>query len=339
MALKYLKQNLKNLLPNLILVWLSIIIYNQNNYYSNFLHKETQTILIFFALTYTASGLLFSIYHSSKKIIDTKGLKIFQFFMRNYKNIFSKKRTGLNITPEEKTTILFIVVKFFFLPLMINFAINNLTTMIYYSDLIKNSISTIEPNIDFFNIITFPLMLALIFFIDTSYFSFGYIFESGFLKNKVRSVEPTILGWIVALASYPPFAFYIGDYLKWYANDMVEFSNGVGTFILRITIIILLLFYLSATIALGAKCSNLTNRGIVSRGPYAYVRHPAYITKNIGWWLTLIPIMSIPAFISMSIWSFVYYLRAITEEKHLLKDQEYREYCKKVKYRFIPYAV
>jgi len=75
------------------------------------------------------------------------------------------------------------------------------------------------------------------------------------------------------------------------------------------------------------------------RGPYAYIRHPAYIAKNLGWWLTLIPIMSAPVFISMSIWSYVYYLRAITEERHLLKDKDYRGYCKNVKYKFIPCVI
>ena len=32
----------------------------------------------------------------------------------------------------------------------------------------------------------------------------------------------------------------------------------------------------------------------------------------------------------------LYYLRAITEERHLSIDPEYREYCKRAPYRFIP---
>ena len=35
-------------------------------------------------------------------------------------------------------------------------------------------------------------------------------------------------------------------------------------------------------------------------------------------------------------WVYIYYLRAITEERHLIKDPEYQEYAKKVKHRFIP---
>jgi protein-S-isoprenylcysteine O-methyltransferase Ste14 len=32
----------------------------------------------------------------------------------------------------------------------------------------------------------------------------------------------------------------------------------------------------------------------------------------------------------------LYYWRAITEERHLMRDEEYRRYMKKVRYRFIP---
>jgi protein-S-isoprenylcysteine O-methyltransferase Ste14 len=38
----------------------------------------------------------------------------------------------------------------------------------------------------------------------------------------------------------------------------------------------------------------------------------------------------------MSFWSLLYFLRAITEERHLGNDPDYREYCKKVRYRFVP---
>lgn len=173
--------------------------------------------------------------------------------------------------------------------------------------------------------------------IDTLYFAFGYSIESGELKNKILSVEPTFLGWFVALICYPPLNTQMTRFTDWYANDYVMFGSDGITCIIRMIIVSLLLIYVGATIALGAKCSNLTNRGIVSRGPYAIIRHPAYISKNLAWWITIIPIASLPAILSMSAWSFIYHLRSITEEKHLMKDKNYQKYCKKVKYRYIPY--
>jgi protein-S-isoprenylcysteine O-methyltransferase Ste14 len=35
-------------------------------------------------------------------------------------------------------------------------------------------------------------------------------------------------------------------------------------------------------------------------------------------------------------WATLYFLRALTEEKFLMRDPDYVAYCKKVKYRFIP---
>ena len=178
--------------------------------------------------------------------------------------------------------------------------------------------------------------LVIIFFIDTLYFSFGYSVEAGFLNNKVRSVEPTIFGWAVALICYPPFNGLVSDYVTWYANNMVNFSTNFITLIFRILIVGLLSLYLWGTLSLGTRCSNLTNRGIVSWGAYGVVRHPAYIGKVSSWWLMAIPIFNVYVFVSMILWTGIYFARAITEERHLMQDPDYVEYVKKVKYRFIP---
>jgi len=77
------------------------------------------------------------------------------------------------------------------------------------------------------------------------------------------------------------------------------------------------------------------------------VRHPAYFCKNIAWWIGGLPILIssilnfdfktfIFAFLSLSTWSFIYYLRAKTEENHLSLDKDYINYKKKVKYMFLP---
>jgi len=306
-------QKFKPYILNLILIWLAILFYRTNNHYLNFLRTETQTAILFLAIVYTLLGFLY--YLNSPSIKSKKSLK---------------------------TSVLFMLVKIFFLPIMLNFTLNNLGAFKnQFSSLTINSLLTING----FNMVLFPFLLTTIFLIDTLWFSFGYTFESGFLKNNIRSVEPTILGWAVALICYPPFnsfatnginIFGLPLRLNWYSNDYVLFSTPLITFIIRLLVLLSLGVYVSATLALGTKCSNLTNRGIVSRGPYSIIRHPAYISKNLAWWLTIIPVLSLPAILSMGAWTFIYHLRTITEERHLSLDKDYIEYKKKVKWRYVP---
>lgn len=230
--------------------------------------------------------------------------------------------TSFKLEKEEKTAFLFMLVKLFFLPTMLNFCYENISFLI------------INLNMPFY-----PLIFTMLFTIDTLVFCFGYAFEFKFLKNVVKSVEPTLFGWAVALICYPPFNQWVGKYIPWGANDYVVFWNVKITIIIRIILILLLLIYVWATIALGTKSSNLTNRGIVRKFPYSMVRHPAYISKNLIWWLTLLPVINVPFALGMLFWTVIYYFRALTEERHLKHDPEYIEYCQKVKYKFIPYLV
>ena len=338
MIAKRLIAALKNYLPNLILLWLAILLYRYNSYYINFLGSNTQKVLIYLALAYTLSFPIYVIYPPKE---EGKGLIIFRAMKRivpelhSYlKNWVFRPRPFPKLEPREKTSLLFLLVKIFFLPIMLNFLFTNFFSLKKYLGSLNQEIF----NIDYFLFIIYPASLALLFLIDTSYFSFGYVFEAGFLKNKVRSVDPTLFGWAVALICYPPFSGFAIKYIPWYANEYIELPSSHWTAILRVAVLLFVIIYVWATVALGAKCSNLTNRGIISKGPYAFVRHPAYISKNIVWWLVVIPIMNVYVFFAMLGWSVIYYFRAITEERHLLKDRDYVEYYKKVKYKFIPFV-
>jgi len=235
---------------------------------------------------------------------------------------------------EQRLALLFAAVKAYFLPIILNFFFSNLSNLSIYLNSWQNQ--RLVPEL--FPYFVFPLLVALIFVVDTLYFSFGYAVEAGFLRNNVRSVEPTVFRWAVALMSYPPFSTYMVQFIGWYPDLHMDFSPLWLVTVMRAAILALLLVYVAATIALGAKCSNLTNRGIVSSGPYGFVRHPAYASKVVAWWLVLLPLMSHIIFLSMAAWSFIYFLRAITEERHLLADQDYVDYCRKVRYRFIPFV-
>lgn len=331
----YLK-NLKYYLANLILIWGAIAVYRFSGYYSNYLRTDTQAVLLSLAFVYTSFGLLYYFATPPGKLQRNKGLIVFSGLLKLLNFSAAPANPWKRLEKIEKVTIMFLVVKFFFLPIMLNFMFSNFFAMRHNYSRIAEAGSLLS--MDAFNSYYYPMLIAGIFLIDTAYFSFGYAFEARFLKNKIRTVEPTFIGWFVVMLSYPPFNSQTNNYINWYANDMVLFSTETLTFITRVTIIVLFLVYLSATIALGTKCSNLTNRGIVSRGPYAVIRHPAYICKNSAWWLMIIPIGSLAAIASMATWSFIYFLRAITEERHLGKDPDYVAYKQKVKYRFIPYV-
>ena len=322
-----IKNPLKYYFSNLLFIWFAIFVYRYSSYYSNYLNAATQQILLYMATAYTLAFPIYLFLKTPSKgyltLIALKKLAV------KFIRIHDEKS---NLEKSEKTALLFVMVKFFFLPVMINFLLNNYFTLKAYP--LKN----IVINQTYFLHSFYPFALTLLFFIDTLWFVFGYTFEAGFLKSKVRSVEPTFFGWFVALICYPPFNSVLNSYIGWYPNDYVQLSNPDLTLVLRIFILIFIGIYAWATLALGTKCSNLTNRGIVSKGPYKFIRHPAYICKNLAWWLTVIPIMNIYAFISLSIWTIIYYFRAVTEERHLIADPDYQEYCKKVKYKFIPYV-
>lgn len=218
-------------------------------------------------------------------------------------------------------------VKLFFLPYLISWVINN---TIHQTNL------TNEFSWDLYTINAY--LVALFIYIDTVIFATGYLIESKFLKNEIKSVEPTLLGWIVCLWCYPPFntfSFTIFDfqvidiyrqYPEWLLATMTCIITGLWG------------IFAWASLTLGFKASNLTNRGIVTKGPYRFVRHPAYAAK-LGIWLIQFIFFGqylLGLFVGFVI---IYFLRAWTEERHLSPDTDYLKYKSKVRWRFIPYLI
>ena len=73
-----------------------------------------------------------------------------------------------------------------------------------------------------------------------------------------------------------------------------------------------------ATVAFGLRFSNMTNRGILTRGPYAWVRHPAYAAKALSWWVLSAPFLrGVGDTARLALWTGIYVARALTEERHL----------------------
>ncbi len=255
---------------------------------------------------------------------------------------------------DKKNTRAFLV-KLFFSPLMTIFFCDQFPHLVnnmgYLVDGLMAAITSGAYNAQRFGNDFYNISIAFIFSVDVALAWCGYIIASRWVDNQTLSAEPTTLGWLVCLVCYPPFQRNTGWILSTPSEKAIT-ASGVEWVIVVFTTMMVLsyLVYMSATLWFGVRFSNLTNRGIIRKGPFAIVRHPAYASKNFAWWCIMFPgviytfvqagwagwqtaLYHTTALIFMT---FIYFWRAITEERHLMADPFYQEYCKQVKYRFIP---
>jgi len=245
-----------------------------------------------------------------------------------------QKRWKQILNSRSKIVLLGFLVEFFFLPLMTVFLSQQFSD---YTGWLKSSYYGYLPRHQSSEAF-FKLGYHGLYMVDVFLAMGGYLLPSRWLGNKIQSVEPTLKGWVVALICYPPFDSLVANYAMYSAAPTVLTQAFPSLYLLlRFVSLGLEGFYVWATMAFGTRFSNLTHRGILTRGPYAIVRHPAYVSKNLTWWIEKLPLMSNPLnILALLFWNGVYVLRALTEEKHLSKDPAYRAYCARVKYRFIP---
>jgi protein-S-isoprenylcysteine O-methyltransferase Ste14 len=255
------------------------------------------------------------------------------------------------LSPGAKQAGLALLLKFFFAPLMINWCLGHAgdmgNSLAQFWDSLREGITGRQ----LFDNSLFWACFQLILFVDTLLFTLGYIIETPALRNRIKSVDPTFFGWFICLACYPPFNDFTGRFLAWQSSDFPQYQNTAVHFAANITLLAALAVYSWASIALGFKASNLTNRGIIGHGPYAFVRHPAYAAKNLAWWIGALPNLYLIvaagnlrqaayALFALCGWTAIYALRAITEERHLLLGNNgYAEYAARVRWRFIPGVV
>lgn len=181
--------------------------------------------------------------------------------------------------------------------------------------------------------------LGLAFSVDVAYATVGYLFTLRLFDTHIRSANPFALGWLVALACYPPFWGLIeAQYLRyggretwehWLADSPTLYS------VWGITLVGLIAFYSWATVSFGLRFSNLTHRGIITNGPYALTKHPAYIAKNVFWWMTAMPFLTyngwdtaVKGCLLLGLLNLIYVARAKTEEYHLSEDPVYVAYAR-----------
>ena len=220
------------------------------------------------------------------------------------------------------------LVKAFFLPLMMVWMHGQMKSLIHFDFAV----------IDWSNLKLYDFFYEIIFGVDLILATAGYALSFRVIDTHIRSAEPTMFGWVVALFCYQPFYGLMEPQFVRYSSDF-----GFGAWLAAWptmrwvwagTILFLIGTYSLATVAFGVRFSNLTHRGILTNGPYRFTKHPAYVTKNLSWWLISIPFIphggvldTVHHCIALGCVNTIYFLRARTEERHLSRDPTYVAYA------------
>ncbi len=186
------------------------------------------------------------------------------------------------------------------------------------------------------------ILFELLFVVDVQIGTVGYLLTFRPLDAHIRSGNPFLAGWIAALICYPPFvhAFMGPGGVIQYEYDTAGWGfwfvgHSPVMWVWAGWLIFLTAVYAWATVAFGIRFSNLTYRGVLTNGPYAFTRHPAYLSKNLFWWCSTLPFLvttgslieAVRNTVFLACVSGIYYWRARTEEAHLLaEDAKYRAY-------------
>ena len=353
----FLVECLKNYLLYLILLWSTLQFFHTAGEYG-FKRTAPYYQSWFRLLDIVWSGYLWG---GLPYVLITRGLKHdSESDRRDLGNFVGKiVRFGWSLLPlfkhdkvkfdrQDQKTALGILVKLFFTPLMTVFFADQFPHLVnnvgYLGGLIYDSHYTHVR----FNKVFFNISIAFIFSVDVALAWCGYVVSSHWVDNQTHSAEPSLRGWMVCVICYPPLQFFLGLY---YAapgeREILRFGNEWLVTLFTTMMVMSYFVYMSATLWFGVRFSNLTNRGIIRKGPFAIIRHPAYASKNFAWWCVMFPAiifnathtgmeLAITQTVGLVLMTGVYYLRAITEEQHINADPMYQEYCKQVRYRFIP---
>jgi len=150
-----LKQIITIYCSSIIIYGLGLLTVRYGPYYASALSTQTQQTLLLLFVTYLLISPVYYLKYATEKTVNKPFIALRA--LRRITNSFIKSNEKYHLSTEEKTAFLFILVKLFFLPLMINFLYGNIT--LFTQELKRLS--------------WYPLALSFIFMVDTFIFVIG----------------------------------------------------------------------------------------------------------------------------------------------------------------------
>lgn len=244
-------------------------------------------------------------------------------FHRFRRRLFSRKSRGI---------LLSAILRIHYIPIMVEQVHYGVTTLAQDGKFQNGTLHSV-----------LLMITVLAWLIDSNNASIGYFWQSAFTKTRFRAIDPYPRHWILVLACYPPFIYFVNSYFAVFpslpeTSQRVFINPGVNIGI-DIAVLTALVLYMLSGCALGFSCSNLSYKKIQTKGPYRLMRHPATTFKLIFFTLAFYrfaPAYTVGWFVFYLFWVSIYIGRALVEERFLRRFSDYRAYMKQTRYRFIP---
>jgi protein-S-isoprenylcysteine O-methyltransferase Ste14 len=223
-------------------------------------------------------------------------------------------------SPERSTLIRKMIVRFSFVPLFIGvFTLLPAGTFNYWQVYL------------YFSVIVIPMIFVLFYFLKR---------DPKFLERRTRGREKVKEQKLIQMINLPVFmtAFIIPglDRRFGWSDVPVEIVIITNIVILGGYLIIFNVFRQNSYASRIVETDR--EQKVITTGLYGVVRHPMYIGVLIMYMPTPLALGSYWGLIPMAFLPVALVFRILNEEK-VLKENfgDYKEYCKKTKYRLVPY--
>jgi protein-S-isoprenylcysteine O-methyltransferase Ste14 len=165
-------------------------------------------------------------------------------------------------------------------------------------------------------------LIGGLFLVEQAWFVVAFL-----IRRPSRAVSRSLGSWLLAFGgTFGALLFRpAGAHPDW------GVQAGFGLQLVGLTICIISLFALGRSFGFVAA-----DRGLKTRGPYAVVRHPVYMSyvliqsgyllQSMSWWNLLVLVLASGCNIG----------RALAEERVLARTPAYRAYQRQVRWRLIP---
>lgn len=172
----------------------------------------------------------------------------------------------------------------------------------------------------------------------------GYLFSSRLLGTSIKSVDHTISGWLATMVCYPPLlavVFLQGlnfyphmERAPWGQPWQAELAGWPAlAAAVGLAVLVFEILHYWGEAAFGLRASNLSNRGIITNGPFRFCKHPIYFVKCVNWLLWMPFLAGETVFECIKLTFFwlctcaIYMGRAYAEERLLHDDKDYAAYA------------